>query len=123
MRGRINQETLAERLGTSQPGLSHWLNARSQPSLDDINRIADEIGVSRVWLTHGLGFEAGPGKLLLDLLMSATWSDEQLQPLALTAQALLKASPHNAMETADFAGKPKALAATPKSIAAKVPRA
>lgn len=91
MKGRISQETLAERLGTSQPGLSHWLNDRSQPTLDDINRIADEIGVSRIWLTHGLGPAAGNGKLLLDLLMNEPWSDAELAPLAMMAQALITA--------------------------------
>ncbi len=91
MRGRINQETLAEKLGTSQPGLSHWLNNRSQPSLDDINRIADEIGVSRVWLTHGLGPGDGPGKILIDLLLSGALTESDMSPLAATAQALFRA--------------------------------
>lgn len=118
MKGTISQEELAERIGTSQPGLSHWLNSRSQPSLDDINRIADEIGVSRVWLTHGLGYESGPGKVLLDLLLSAKWADEQLSPLAVTAQAILKAPvnqplAHGAPEVTNllekFAADPDAL--------------
>lgn len=91
MKGRISQETLAERLGTSQPGLSHWLNGRSQPSLDDINRIADEIGVSRVWLTHGLGYESGPGKRLLDVVMSDALGDGDLEALAITAEQLAAA--------------------------------
>ncbi|MBS1188928.1 MAG: Peptidase S24-like protein [Rhodocyclaceae bacterium] len=91
MKGRISQETLAERLGTSQPGLSHWLNGRSQPSLDDINRIADEIGVSRVWLTHGLGYEMGPGKRLLDVLMSGALGEGDLEALAITAEQLAAA--------------------------------
>ena len=88
MKGRITQTALAEKLGLTQGGLGHWLNGRNEPTLDDINRIADEIGVSRVWLTHGLGFTEGPGKELLDTVLSGTLGTNDLQALAVTAKAL-----------------------------------
>lgn len=52
---KVSQEALAEKLGRSQPGLSAWLRGFREPALDDINEIADLLGVSRVWVTHGEG--------------------------------------------------------------------
>jgi len=42
---RITQEKLAERLAMSQGGVGHWLNKRRQPSLDDMNRVLQELGL------------------------------------------------------------------------------
>ncbi len=118
MKGRISQEKMAEALGTSQPGVSHWLNGRSEANLDDINRIADAIGVSRVWLTHGIGYEDGPGKRLLDLLISGVLTANDLEALAVTANALAQArAPRAAIETADFAPKVPGAAAVQDDIA------
>lgn len=104
MKGKVSQEQLADLLGTSQPGISHWLNGRSEPSLDDINRIADAIGVSRVWLTYGLGFERGPGKELLDMLLSGRLVEADLAALAVTARTLAdaRANHKQAVESAEF---------------------
>ncbi|MCV5526223.1 helix-turn-helix transcriptional regulator, partial [Escherichia coli] len=35
----INQEELAEHLGITKGAVSHWLNARREPSLEDIAKI------------------------------------------------------------------------------------
>lgn len=88
MKGRITQEQLAEKLEMTQGGVSSWLRAATQPKLEDINRIADAIGVSRVWLTHGLGYQTGPGKELLDIILSGALRDTDLDALAVTAKAL-----------------------------------
>lgn len=50
----ITQEKLAETLDMTQGGVQHWLAGKRQPSLDDINRISDVLGVPHAWLTHGL---------------------------------------------------------------------
>lgn len=40
----ITQEKLAEELGISQGGLSHWLNGRREPELDMLEKIAGKLG-------------------------------------------------------------------------------
>lgn len=85
---RISQEKLAEDLSMSQTGISSWLRGITQPSLADINRIADAIGVSHVWLTHGLGPESTAGKQLVELLLGNRLEEGQLEALAITARAL-----------------------------------
>jgi transcriptional regulator with XRE-family HTH domain len=87
---RLSQERLAETLGMTQGGLGHWLSDARQPSLGDINRIADAIGVSAAWLTHGLGFESGAGKPLLEILLAGALSESQLAALLATATAFAK---------------------------------
>ena len=111
MKGKITQEKLAEKLGITQGGLGHWLNGRNQASLDDVNRIADGIGISRAWLTHGLGYERGPGKELIDILLSGRLEEADLQALALTAKTFAEARSQKlpAVETADFAPAPRAV--------------
>lgn len=42
---RITQEKLAERLAMSQGGVGHWLNRRRTPSLEDMNRVLQELGL------------------------------------------------------------------------------
>ncbi len=42
---KITQEKLAERLGMSQGGVGHWLSKRRQPSIEDMNRVLQEIGL------------------------------------------------------------------------------
>lgn len=50
----LTQEQLAEHLEMTQGGVQHWLAGTRQPSLEQINQIADILAVSRAWLTHGL---------------------------------------------------------------------
>ncbi|KTC62854.1 Cro/Cl family transcriptional regulator [Pseudomonas fluorescens ABAC62] len=42
---KITQGELAERLGMSQGGIGHWLNKRRVPSLKDMNRVLEELGL------------------------------------------------------------------------------
>lgn len=49
------QNSLSEKLEMTQGGLQHWLAGTRQPSLEDINRIAELLRCSPVWLTHGVG--------------------------------------------------------------------
>lgn len=48
------QNSLSEALEMTQGGLQHWLAGTRQPTLDDINRIADKLSTPRSWLTHGI---------------------------------------------------------------------
>lgn len=41
----ITQVVLAERLGMSQGGVGHWLTKRRQPSVEDMNRVLQELGL------------------------------------------------------------------------------
>lgn len=50
----ITQEALAEKFDMTPAGMQKWLAGARQPALDDINRIADTLGVARTWLTHGI---------------------------------------------------------------------
>ena len=79
----LTQDSLSERLGMTQGGLQHWLAGTRQPSLEDINRIADELRVPRTWLTHGIdpedtldGLNASCQTVLRHLIQR-----ERLQPL------------------------------------------
>lgn len=42
---KVTQDQLAERLGMSQGGVGHWLNKRRLPSLADMNRVFEELGL------------------------------------------------------------------------------
>lgn len=48
------QESLAEQFEMTPGGMQKWLAGTRQPTLDDINRIADELKCPRSWLTHGI---------------------------------------------------------------------
>lgn len=50
----ITQDALSERLDMTQGGLQHWLAGTRQPSLEQINKIAETLLVSPAWLTHGI---------------------------------------------------------------------
>lgn len=50
----ISQERLAEVFDMTTAGMQKWLAGTRQPSLDEINRIADQLKVPHTWLTHGL---------------------------------------------------------------------
>ncbi|EAM9142859.1 LexA family protein [Salmonella enterica] len=46
MKGRgVSQETLAEHLGITKGAVSHWLNARREPSIEDIAKIMTYLGL------------------------------------------------------------------------------
>ncbi|WP_455825291.1 LexA family protein [Pseudomonas graminis] len=42
---KVTQDQLAERLGMSQGGVGHWLNKRRVPSLEDMNRLLEALGL------------------------------------------------------------------------------
>ena len=42
---KVTQGELAERLGMSQGGVGHWLNKRRAPSLEDMNRVLEALGL------------------------------------------------------------------------------
>lgn len=42
---KVTQVQLAERLGMSQGGVGHWLTKRRVPSLADMNRVLEELGL------------------------------------------------------------------------------
>ncbi len=42
---KVTQDELAERLGMSQGGVGHWLNKRRVPSLADMNRVLEALGL------------------------------------------------------------------------------
>jgi SOS-response transcriptional repressor LexA len=48
---RVTQDELAERLGMSQGGVGHWLNKRRVPSLADMNRVLEELGLGYLEVT------------------------------------------------------------------------
>lgn len=51
---RLTQEALAEKLGMTQGGLQHWLAGTRQPTLDQLNEIAHQLGVPAAHLICGL---------------------------------------------------------------------
>ncbi|QGX91686.1 LexA family transcriptional regulator [Tatumella sp. TA1] len=48
----INQEKLAEHLDMTKGAISHWLNARREPSLDDIAKIMKYLGFKEFVVNH-----------------------------------------------------------------------
>ena len=54
----INQEELAEHLGITKGAVSHWLNARREPSLEDIAKILRFLGKNN--------FSVGAGGMIID---------------------------------------------------------
>ncbi|MVV50050.1 helix-turn-helix domain-containing protein [Pseudomonas sp. PB120] len=42
---KVTQEILAERVGMSQGGIGHWLTKRRQPSIEDMNRVLQALGM------------------------------------------------------------------------------
>lgn len=54
----ITQEQLAEHLGITKGAVSHWLNARREPSLEEIARILEFLGKRN--------FSVGAGGLIID---------------------------------------------------------
>lgn len=54
----ITQEQMAEHLGITKGAVSHWLNARREPSLEEIARILEFLGKKN--------FSVGAGGLIVD---------------------------------------------------------
>lgn len=50
----ISQERLGEAFGMTPAAIQKWLAGDRQPSLDQINQIADVLNVTQTWLTYGL---------------------------------------------------------------------
>lgn len=50
----VSQERLGETFGMGPAAIQKWLAGDRQPSLDQINQIADVLDVTQSWLTHGL---------------------------------------------------------------------
>lgn len=50
----ISQERLAEQFSMTPAGMQKWLAGARQPAFEEINQIADHLGVTRTWLTYGL---------------------------------------------------------------------
>lgn len=50
----VSQERLGETFGMGPAAIQKWLAGDRQPSLDQINQIADALNVTQSWLTHGL---------------------------------------------------------------------
>lgn len=48
----VNQEKLAEHLGITKGAVSHWLNARREPSLDDIAKILRYLGMKEFTVNY-----------------------------------------------------------------------
>lgn len=44
-RNGVSQETLAEHIGITKGAVSHWLNARREPSIEDIAKIMSYLGL------------------------------------------------------------------------------
>ncbi|APE48587.1 hypothetical protein BO996_12395 [Delftia sp. HK171] len=49
----VSQERLAEQFGMTPAGMQKWLAGTRQPAFEEINQIADRLGVPRTWLTYG----------------------------------------------------------------------
>jgi len=50
----ISQERLAEQFSMTPAGMQKWLAGARQPAFEEINQIADHLGVTRTWLTYGI---------------------------------------------------------------------
>lgn len=50
----LSQEKLAEQFDMTPAGMQKWLAGTRQPAFEEINQIADRIGVTRTWLTYGI---------------------------------------------------------------------
>jgi len=42
---KVTQVILGERVGVSQGGIGHWLNKRREPSIEDMNRVLQALGL------------------------------------------------------------------------------
>ncbi|WP_406706341.1 helix-turn-helix domain-containing protein [Sodalis sp.] len=82
---RITQDELAERLGVTKGGISHWLNGRREPRIEDFCKIMAILGLNKLILNND-------GSLLVDNDLEAmspttppmpTLTEEELELLKL----------------------------------------
>ncbi|WP_217548864.1 LexA family transcriptional regulator [Pantoea sp. GbtcB22] len=59
----INQEKLAEHLGITKGAVSHWLNARREPGIEDIAKIMRFLGMKEFIVNHDGTIAPTPGSL------------------------------------------------------------
>ena len=71
----ITQERLAQEFGMTPAAIQKWLAGDRQPSLEQINQVAQALNVTPTWLVYGLdsshtteGLADGPRRLLGDLI-------------------------------------------------------
>ena len=57
---KVTQDELAERLGMSQGGVGHWLNKRRAPSVADMNRVLEELGLGYLEVALEIRERAAP---------------------------------------------------------------
>ncbi|MDP3625034.1 MAG: helix-turn-helix transcriptional regulator [Hydrogenophaga sp.] len=50
----LTQEKLSVEFDMTAAGIQKWLAGTRHPSLEEINLIADKLGVTQTWLVHGL---------------------------------------------------------------------
>lgn len=66
----INQEKLAEHLGITKGAVSHWLNARREPGLEDIAKILRFLGMKEFLVNHDGTIAPAEGSL-----SNVTWHE------------------------------------------------
>jgi transcriptional regulator with XRE-family HTH domain len=94
----VTQAQLAEILEMTQGGVQHWLAGSRQPSLEDINRIAEILKVAPAWLTHGLEPHdmldgiADPARSILQRLIKAERAGALAENLWKTIQSVVDLS-------------------------------
>lgn len=57
---KLTQRTVAERMHRSQSTFACWLNGRNIPNLDDMDSLAEALGVDAAWLSYGIENRANP---------------------------------------------------------------
>lgn len=68
LRAGLSQSDLADRAGTSQPGIARWESARTSPSLDDVRRLVRLCGFDlEVALVPYDGSDLAQAERLLEL--------------------------------------------------------
>lgn len=56
----LTQRAVAERMNRSQSTFACWLNGRNIPNLDDMDALAEALGVDAAWLAYGIEVRANP---------------------------------------------------------------
>ncbi|MGX8939472.1 helix-turn-helix domain-containing protein [Symbiopectobacterium sp. Eva_TO] len=80
---RITQDELAERLGVTKGGISHWLNGRREPRIEDFCKIMAILGLNKLMLNND-------GSLLVDQDFEAMLATPLLPELTEEELELLK---------------------------------
>lgn len=56
----LTQRVVAAHMSRSQSTLACWLNGRNTPNINDMNSLADALGVDPAWLTYGIEARENP---------------------------------------------------------------